>query len=247
MPAGIEIYTADNHLQLTDNNIYFRLEQKVVLDNTGWAQYGNNGSYRDVTFTGPGSGDAPMLALASQAATWHRQISSTSTSVTYRVYRTSAGGYSVTCYLFSKRPPPDSNMPFCIFNDAGQCVFNANYPPARPIGTFSAGTYTGLDRTGRSLAFVPQKRAASQYILWTYGGAGSCQLPGGINGYQAYQQTGWSETALNCWGEAISWANFATQVGPIPHSCAGSSNQYGPGSGSETQGYSALILDVTGY
>lgn len=246
MTAGLEVYTLDGHLQLDAENLYFKLEDFVVLDNTGWSQHGTNGSYRDVTFYSVTSSDAAMLALASQAGVWHRQTSSTSTSVTFRVYRTTLGNYSVNCWLFSNKPPANALPPFAIFNASGACILSSAYPPARPMGTFKAGVYEGLSRTGRTLAFVPQTRLTSRYTTYTSGGYGTCQV-GSTVGYQQYSQTGWNEEAMTCWGEDLTMSNLYSQVGPFPYQCSVSPN-VPPGNTSGTLGKSsALILDVTGY
>lgn len=246
MAAGLEVVTPDGHLQLTTDLLYFRFEGKTTLNNTGWSQWGTTGSYRDVTFNGPGANDAPMLALSCTAGVWATRIAATTTSVTFRVYRVSAGGASVTCYLFSRRPPPDANAPFVLFNSAGNCVFNANYPPARPIGIYKDEVYTGLSRSGRDCAFVPQKRRTYRFNVFTKGGAGSCNPGGGLTGYQQYITTGWSETAIVCNGSTLSLTSIGSSVGPTPHSCTTTAVVPAANTG-ESPGYSCLILDVTNY
>lgn len=246
MTAGFELLTDDGHLQLSTDRLYFRLEQALVLDNTGWSQHGTSGSYRDVVFTGPGSSDAPMLALASQAAVWHRQISSTSSSVTFRVYRTTSGSYPVSCWLFSRRLPPSDPPPFALYNSSGQCILSAAYPPARPLGVFKDGVYTGVSRTGRTLAFVPQTRKTYDYATYSAGGYGSC-TSGSTPGYQFYQETGWSEDAVICWGASLSLSNIYMQLGPFPYFCSPTPATPPSNSRGTTGKTSALVLDVTDY
>jgi hypothetical protein len=243
MAALIEVYSGDDHLQLSDEQIYFRLEGKVELDasTAGWAQYGN-GSFRDVTFTGPSAADWPMLALSSDAGTWAKLIASSAGSLTYRITRTAA--QAVTLFLFSARRPPDDVGELIIYADYPVVAFNSSYPVARPLGTYSATGYKGVPIAGRRLAHVPQKQETASFNLFQNQGLGTCTF----NGQPAYNitnRTGWAERQVVAGNAALGNLNISVDVGPVQYMCS-QFNQTPQGASYGSGGWSSLILDVTG-
>ncbi|WP_395391544.1 hypothetical protein WBP07_12855 [Novosphingobium sp. BL-8A] len=245
MAAGFICYTDDGHLQITDKQVYFRLEAKASFDatTTGWSQYGNQGgSYRDIIFNGPSLTDAPMLALSSSAGTWAKLIASSTGSLTYRITRKSAA--VVDMYLFSARRPPATGGCFRLFDDNGVCIVNDAYPIARPLGMVNASGYSGISLSGRKAAHVPQKQETSSYNIYTSQGLGSCTF----NGQPAYQitnTTGWSEGQCIATTGSASGTNLTSVVGPVNYQCM-QTNQPPLGSSYSSAEWSSLIIDVTG-
>ena len=245
MAALIETWTVDGHSQLRDDYLYFRLEGKASFDATtaAWAQYGNNGgSYRDITFNGPGLADAPMLALSSAAGTWAKLIASTGSSLTYRITRTSA--QIVNMWLFSARRPPNDSGLVCFYADDGGCIFNSDYPIARPLGTYSNDGYSGISIAGRTLAHVPQKQETASYNIYQSQGLGSCSFNGQAS-YQITNTTGWSERQVAASNGSLSAANITSIIGPVNYQCM-QTNQPPVGSSYSSAIWSSLIIDVTG-
>lgn len=246
MTVGLEFNTDDGHLQLAVGMVFFRhIHTEVMLSGaSGWAQFGSNGSYKDLTLAGLTLADVPMIALSSTGGTWAKLIS-TSGGLTWRIYR--IGSVNVTVYVFNTTPvPTDPGYGMILYDPSGSGVirWSSEYRIANPIGTFDENGYTGLDRTGRQCAHVPQKQGTSQYLQFSKAGYGSCQI-GSMLGYQFYQSTGWGRTAVVCSGSNLSALNLALQTSNIPYMCSPQPTL--PAStASESPSFRSLILDVTG-
>lgn len=247
MAALIETWTDDGHLQITDDQIYFILEQKVSFDgsNTGWGQYGNSGgTSRDVTFSGITLADAPMVAINSEAVTWARLISSTPTSLTYRISRGSS--LAVNIFLFSKRRPPNDSGLVCLYADDGGCIFNSDFKVARPLGNYTQAGYSGIPIAGRTLAHVPQKLETANFNLFQNQGLGSCTINGNA-AYQVTNTTGWSEVHVRAGVGVLDRNVVSSQIGPIQYACVASTSGVPLGQSYSSSGWGSLILDVTKY
>lgn len=245
MVAGFRCYTADGVLQLTDNQVYFRLEgsQSLPGSASGWSQYGNQGgSYRDVTFSGIDSNAAHMLALSSAASTWCKVMSTTATTITYRITRTS--GQVVDLYLFSSRRPPKSGGQFRLYHDDGGCLVNNAYPIVRPMGVITRNGYSGVSVAGRKCAHVPQKQGTATYNIYQSQGLGSCTF-NGRPAYQITNTTGWSETHCIATTGQVQGFDLTSVIGPVAYQCM-ENNAPPTGQTFSSIEWSCLIIDVTG-
>lgn len=247
MLSGIEIIHNEGRTQLSHDFTYFNLYTKVEINGLiGWSQYGTTGSYQDVIISGISLADAPLAALSSAAGTYCEQINATSNSVTYRVYRKSSGNHSVWLYIFTVTASVISTEGLEIYDASGVLRFSANGKWCKIMGVYADGVYNGKSRTGRSCAHVPQKQMTSQYNIFTRGNLGSCTIGGGIQGYQVYQQTGWSRSVILCDGDLLSQDLISMQQGPFPVQCS-TSSVIPSSSSSESPKYQSIIIDVTGY
>lgn len=247
MTAGFRSWTDTGYEQLTDSDFNFSLFTKGILTSAGntWLSEGGNSGYVVLTISGYSTADVPMLALSSSSAVWGELVSSTGSSITYNVYR--VGSSDVEWFLFCKKSPPVSahGVGLRIFNSAGSLIYSSEYPIARPIGVYDQTGYTGIDITGRKLAIVPVKQRSYDFTSNTSGGLGTCTYNGTTPGYQVYTTSGFSRTAISAGVGSLGVNPRAMSVGPSPVYC--SNTPVTQGNTRTSEGFRALVLDVTNY
>lgn len=239
-----------NVTQITNEDFNFSLFAQGVLDNTGWAsEGGGNSGYRDLVISGYAVADGPMMAISSASAVWCNIVSTAGGNLTYRIFR--VGSDNVEWFFFTKKSPTDISpgAGLRLYKKVGGVrvlTYSSLFPVARPIGIYEDGVYSGISITGRKLAIVPIKQRTYSYNTYTAGGLGSCTAPGGFAAYQFYNAFGYSRTAIIASVGVLSTNNRFQNVGPIPYICSLSPFP-SPSSSSLSDGYKALILDVTNY
>lgn len=254
MAFGFQTQTTDGWRQLLDSYIYFRLEQKLVLDESGWEDTALVGApelvrRRIIFINGLTMADRPQVAISCTTGTF-ATITAASGGVNitvYRIIRVSAA--TVTLYVMSKRPPPTTGFGLKLFNPAGTALFNLFVPIERPLGTYNNSGYAGVSLAGKQLAHIPQRFARGTIRSFRVGVLGSCTTTGTsgqpVQAYQSYYTDTTSCVFVACAGSSVS-ADGKTLVGPEqPYLCS-ISNTGTPGdTGSQATNYRSLIIDVT--
>lgn len=253
MSAGFICRTEDGVVQVSDTDVHFNLFEKGVLPSTGWTLESDTSGagyafQYNLTITGYSLSDSPMLAISSKRGTWHSLLSSTSNSLTFRIYRLVQGDPddTVRWFLFSRKViPPHSGSPIKIRNANGDIVFSGSYPPARILGKLDQNGYSGLPVAGRLCAHVPVKQGVSSFRTIFSGQYGSCSSPAGP-GYQVYESRLSTRTSIIAADSlAITGPNRGINIQGIALYCSpGMVNQ---NNYSVSGGFMSLILDVTNY
>lgn len=250
MPVGFRSFVQGTSIvQITNEDFNFSLFLQGELSNAGWAQEGNNSGSKDVVISGYAVSDGPMLAVHSpDSAVWCELLSSSGGNLTYRVYRVGSG--VVEWFFFAKKSPPDTapGAGMRLYKKVGGVrvlTYSSMYPVVRVLGTYTDSVYSGLAIAGRKLAIVPKKQRSYSYNITTSGPINSCTQPGGSPGYQVRNEFGWQRTAVAAGVGSLSVSNRFQQVGPVPVNC--SSIPVSSGGTSLSDGFSALVIDVTGY
>lgn len=256
MVAFLRSYTDDDVVQISDDRIYFSSEASGSIDNNGseWSATSvPQVMQRTLTINGVGPSDNPMFALtSSNVSTWAYLDSSTSSSVTYRIYRSgsSSPGGTISWWLFSTNPPPapSSGAAIVLRNASNRRVYSSDTPIARVLGIYDENGYQGNPTSGKALAHVPLKLGKSSYTNYYSGDLGSCnQGTSGGPGYQRYVQTGGAYILMSLTGSSPVNDQIGYQTGLVPTSCDPSPGPEYTSSTSSLGKYSSLILDVTHY
>lgn len=251
MPAGFIARTDTGIIQISDQEIHFSLMDRGTLPSSGWApetgtSSGGASEQIDLIISGFSTADAPMLAISSARGTWAEIISSTSSGITYRIYRrVTSESPVVDWYFFSKKSPPASTgAAMIIRNESNQIVFSSNYPPARVLGIFNQDGYSGAPITGKKLAHIPVKQRSTGFLSVTFAGIGSCTMGGSVPGYQHYRAEGSGRSSVYATVGDVGFGGYrGFQTGALPVFCSPSqqpqSNSY------DSLTYESIIIDVT--
>ena len=241
MAVGFQSFTDNGVAQLTDQEVFFYLKEKRTMTSFSQQEFANSG-FDDYTFSKPSNSDFMLGLKCDGAGTWYHVTSVSSTSVTFRVYRTATTN-DVTGYFFTTGNPPSSSGGLELFNSSGNRVFSSDYPVVRVAGVLSENGYIGTSVSGKQLAHVPMKEGRFYSINRTFGGFGTCKIGGIIDGYQQFTQEQWVRTAIDT--NDLSENNRSRNFGPFPTGCFSSntpsSNIY------DAREYRTLVIDVTNY
>lgn len=146
MPAGLEVYTDNGILQVTENYSNYLFERKVVLTgslNVNWPKFGyfytlevSNDSM--VAFMGNPYGAGNFFVGLNTCT-----IGSTTTIYEFFTPNNLNTTPSATFYVFSiNREPPNSTYGLEVYTATGKLAFSSNAPYMKPITTWTGTEYT---------------------------------------------------------------------------------------------------------
>lgn len=258
--AYFRSYNDSDTKQIDDDSVFlFQYREPVVVVNDVDVSVWNlNAPFlvnpyiigRDVVITGVPQSMDVTISFEGVVTCWGWIHSRSSNSITVRLYVTFFELGEITIRVWGNRIPNLNTKYGFRLRDGtvdNNIIYDSGAKPMRPLGDITPAGYSGINYTGRDVAFVPQNWGVGGSLTPVWGDYGSCSEGGAVLGYALYELTSSSYHMLSAHKDQVemvinNWSSNLVFRGCFTNWFPSSSSAY-----SSLGTTKALLIDVTNY